>query len=123
MPTIIERNQTIHEGVVVVELALVSKDQHDEYLTSRFGDIVIDPSGAFEDVADAASKFTLHAGPPVYFFKAGALRAVFDDTSLGTDVLQKRAKIWGDKMQADLKSAMAALRLKSDLTSTSTFVL
>jgi len=123
MPSIVQRNQALEGGVVIAELVLTVKDSYDDFLVSRFGDILVNPSGEFTDPADATFKFQVRADGPVSFFKAGELRAVFDDQVLGTDVLQRRAKVWGDKMQADLKAAIATLRTKVDLTTTSTFVL
>jgi len=123
MPTTIAREQKNIDGVVIEEFFLTNKSAEDDFLVRRFGDITVNPSGDFTDPANPTVKFRVDAGPPVSFFEFGRVVAVFDDHLLSLTVLQQRAKIWGDKIQADLQSSMAALRLSVDTTSSSVFIL
>ena len=123
MPTSITREQKNVDGVVTEEFTLTAKGAEDDFLVRRFGDIVINPSGEFNDPLNPTIKFRVDAGLPVPFFEVGKIVAVFDDHALGIAVSQQRAKIWGDKIQADLKASMAALRLSVDTTSSSVFIL
>lgn len=117
MATTITRAQTLSDRVITVKIFLASKDASDDALIKKFGDIKISPSGEFGDPNDIAyPKFRVDAGETVLFFTAGEVKAVFANDTLTPADLQKRADLWGDKIQLDIQNAMTALRALTDTT-------
>ena len=120
MATQITREQVLSDRVITVKISLTSKDAQDDALIKKFGDIKINPSGTFADPNDSSyPAFRVEAGEPVLFFTNGEVKAVFANDALSTADLQKRADLWGDKIQLTIQNAMIDLR---DLTDTTTSV-
>lgn len=123
MATQITRTQTLTDRVITVKISLTSKDGADDALVKKFGDIKINPSGDFLDPNDGAyPKFRVVAGEAVSFFSMGEVKAVFADDALNILDLQKRADLWGDKIQLDIQNAMTALRALNDSTTSTTVI-
>jgi hypothetical protein len=123
MATTITREQVLSDRVITVKIFLASKDAGDDALIKKFGDIKINPSGEFGDPNDAAyPQFRVDAGEAVLFFTVGEVKAVFANDTLTILDLQKRADLWGDKIQLDIQNAMTALRAFTDTTTSTTTI-
>ena len=123
MATTITREQVLSDRVITIKIFLASKDAGDDALIKKFGDIKINPSGEFGDPNSSAyPKFRVDAGEAVLFFTVGEVKAVFANDTLTTDDLQKRADLWGDKIQLDIQNAMTALRALTDTTTSTTTI-
>lgn len=123
MTSTIKRVQSIDKRVVSVSIQLIAKDAADSLLIDKFGDILIDPSGEYSDPNDLSyPKFRVYAGDPVPFYTQQVVRAIFSDTTLTLEDLQRRANLWGDAITLKIQNAMIALRTKEDDVTTSTTV-
>lgn len=125
MSSTIQRVVKLVDGGISVEIRLVAKDAADDALIQKFGDIEINPSGQFSDPLDLSyPKFNVVAGDPVPFYTVQVIRALFVDDTLALADLQKRAKLWGDKIALDIQNAITALRALNDTsTGVSTVVI
>ena len=125
MASTIQRSVQLVDGGISVEIRLVAKDAADDALIQKFGDIEINPTGYFNDPLHTDyPKFFVQAGDPVQFYTVGAIRTLFIDDTLTLDALQKKAKLWGDKISLDIQNAMIALRALEDTsTGVSTIVI
>lgn len=123
MASAIEREQTLDNGIITIEIRLVSIDSSDDALVQKFGDITIDPSGEFKDTNDPSfAPFRVEAGDPVSFFSARSVRCLFVGDSLTMPFLQRRAKIWGDSIEREIQNQILNLRSLVDTTSSKTVV-
>jgi hypothetical protein len=117
MSSTIQRQATLVDGGISLEIRLVAKDASDDALIQKFGDIKINPSGTFSDPLDLSyPKFNVQAGDAIDFYTTGTIRGLFVDDTLVLADLQKRAKLWGDKVCLDIQNAMIALRTLNDTT-------
>ncbi len=111
MASIFNRSQQIIDGVVIVKFNLISKDAGDSALISKFGDIVIDPSGLFGDPSDLTfPQFLVQAGDPVPFFERQEIKAIFKSSPLPILVTERQANLWGNAIATRLANAMISLR-------------
>jgi len=111
MATIINRTQTIRDGVVTVSFRVAQKGLSDDALIQKFGDIRIQVSGNFGDPHDLRYPPFYHsAGPDVPLFTRGGFEAHFADPALSVDALQYRAKLWGDAVQLQIQNKLELLR-------------
>lgn len=118
MASAIEREQTLNNGIITVEIRLISIDASDDALIQKFGDIRVDPSGEFKDQNDPTfAPFRVEAGDPVYFFAARSIRCLFVGDALTMPFLQRRAKIWGDNIEREIQNQILNLRALVDTTS------
>lgn len=123
MATQITRTQVLSDRVITVKISLTSKDASDDALVKKFGDIKINVSGEFGDPNDSSyPRFRVEAGEAVLFFSNGEVKAVFANDALTSLDLQKRADLWGDKVQLDIQNAMTALRAMVDTTTSTTVI-
>ena len=121
MTSTISRVQKIEERVITVSIKLVSKDAADNTFIQKFGDIIIDPSGFFNDPNDVTfPKFNVSAGDPIPFYTNQEIRAIFADPSLTIETLQRQANLWGDAIELKIQNAMISLRAKTDTTTLNT---
>lgn len=123
MTSQITRTQTLVDRIVTITITLSAKDAADDSLIRTFGDIKISPSGIFNDPNDESyPSFRVDAGDDVLFFTVGEIKATFANDTLSLADLQKRADLWGDKIQLDIQNAMIRLRAFTDLTTSSATV-
>jgi len=115
------RDQEIIDGAVIVKITLVSKDAGDSALVQKFGDIVINPTGEFNDPSDITfPQFYVNAGDPIYFFQRQEIMAIFKDSLLALPVLERQANLWGNNISTQIQNAMIALRALGTATDTTT---
>ena len=123
MATQLTRTQVLVDRVITVKFILSSKDAADDVLIRTFGDISISPTGTFNDPNDPTyPPFRVDAGDDVLFFTMGEIKTTFANDTLSLADLQKRADLWGDKIQLDIQNAMIALRAMTDTITSSTTV-
>ena len=119
----VERKQELIERTIQIVIELVSKDATDNALVDKFGDIIINVSGAFSDPTDSTfPAFYVNAGKPVSFFKAQKIQTIFEDDILTLPVLQRQATLWGNSIMLQIQNAMTALRALTDSTTMDTTV-
>jgi len=123
MASTIHRVQKPIGRTIVVEISLTAKDVTDSGKIQKFGDIVINPTGDFDDPNDNTyPKFYVNAGNPVSFFTDQVIRATFEDDTLSLDALQKQANLWGDAISLSIQNALVALRAQTDTSTLDTSV-
>lgn len=111
MASTIERIQTLVSRVITVKIILTAKDTGDSALISKFGDIMINPTGTFSDPAHVEyPSFYVNAGDPVPFFTVGQIQTTFQDDALSIAALQIKAKLWGDNISTQIQNSLIALR-------------
>jgi len=121
MASSINRNQEVVDGAVIVKITLISKDAGDSLLIQKFGDIVINPTGTFDDPADVTfPNFYVNAGEPVCFYHRQEIMAIFKDYKLSLPVLERQANLWGDAITLQIQNAMISLRALGTGTDTTT---
>lgn len=123
MTSQITREQVLGDRVATIKITLTAKDATDDALIKKFGDIKINPTGYFNDPDDVAyPAFYVDAGPPVSFFMVEEIKAMFANDVLHINDLQKRANLWGDKIQLDIENAMVTIRDFVDTTTSTTVI-
>ena len=117
MSTVISRVGSLLGGTAQVKFMIITKDLTDAALVDKYGDIIINPTGFFNDPNDNAyPKFYVNAGDIIPFFTKTFITAQFEDSSLTIDEIQKKAKLWGDAVQTDIQNKIIALRALTDTT-------
>ena len=123
MASTLNLTRNIENGIITVEISLAGKDAADDALIKRFGDILVTPSGQFSDPNDPSyPTFYVLAGDPLFFFKEGKVRAIFDDLKLTYADRAKRAKLWEDSVTLYIQNELIKLRALTDTTTQSTNV-
>jgi hypothetical protein len=117
MTSQITRKQTLINRVATVEFSLVAKDVTDDAIIKKFGDVIITPTGSFNDPNDLTyPAFYVNAGPCVPFFTVEHVQAQFVNDTLTLADIQRRANLWGDKIQLDIQNGIVAKRALHDTT-------
>jgi len=123
MATTFSRKSEILDGTVTVTFNLTAKDEADDALVRKYGDVIINVTGYFVDPADGTyPKFYVNAGDPIELFQAGTFTAHFEDSTMLISALQKRADLWGDNIQTQIQNGILALRAFTDTISGTTTV-
>jgi hypothetical protein len=123
MTSQITRKQTLIDRVATVAIFLTAKDAGDDAIIKKFGDVIINPTGSFSDPNDLTyPAFYVEAGPTVHFFTTGQVQAQFANDVLTLADIQRRANLWGDKIQLDIQNGIVALRALHDTTTSTTTV-
>lgn len=121
MASTFNRSQQVIEGMVIVKFNLIAKDAADSALVDKFGDIMINPSGLFNDPVDPTfPQFLVQAGCLVPFFEQQEIKALFKSSILPIAVLERQANLWGNAIATALANAMIALRALGTVTDTTT---
>jgi len=111
MSTIIQRSQTINDGVVVVTFRVAQKGLDDDAKLQKFGDIKIRVSGMFGDPHDSKyPPFYHNAGPDIALFERGKIEGHFADSRLPIEAVIYKAKLWGDAIQLQIQNQLELLR-------------
>lgn len=119
----VERKQALIGRTIQIVIELVSKDAGDNALIDKFGDIIINVSGSFNDPSDNTfPAFYVNAGKPVPFFKNNIIQTIFEDDILTLPVLQRQATLWGNSIMLQIQNSMTALRALTDSTTMDTTV-
>ncbi len=109
--TSIEISQRLVGGTVTARVYALSISNADSALADKYGGVIIDPSGYFEDPADPYyPKFYVNAGPSISFFERGEVRALFYDNFLPIEILQKHAILWCNRVKDLIQNELKRLR-------------
>lgn len=123
MTSQITRAQNLTDRVATVKISLSAKDVGDDAAIKTFGDIKINPTGYFNDPDDDTyPQFYVDAGPAIPFFHIGEIKATFANDALNINDLQKRANLWGNKIQLDIQNAITTIRTLHDTTTQTTVI-